>query len=171
MSHAPHADANDPFQKFVAVALAVFTVLLALSNMLGGGARTAAIITTNKATGKWSHYQSKSSKQIVLQSEITILSKLLPPKEADAALAKSKEDVERYEREKAEIQSEAVKLEGQAQAEQHKEHQYEYSATIAELAIILGGIALLMHSKKALYLSAAIASGSLLLIAVTFLSH
>ena len=74
MSHGPHADPNDPFQKRTAVAIALFTTVLAFANMLTNQARTQAILSSNRATNKWSHYQSKSTKQQLARLEQTLLS-------------------------------------------------------------------------------------------------
>lgn len=59
--HGPHADANDPFQKQVAVVLAMYSVGLAFVNMLTNQSRTQSILRSNEATNTWSHFQSKST--------------------------------------------------------------------------------------------------------------
>ena len=76
MSHGPHADASDPFQKRTAVAIALFTTVLAFANMLTNQARTEAILSSNRATNKWSHFQSKSTKQQLVRLEQSLLARL-----------------------------------------------------------------------------------------------
>jgi hypothetical protein len=167
MSHAPHADANDPFQKRTAVSIALFTTILALASMLTNQARTQAILSSNRATNKWSHYQSKSTKQQLVKLEQS-LSAHIPVLE----LAKSEgeritAELARYDLEKNAIRQEAEGLAAQEREAEHKEHYYEYSATVAELAIILASIALLMTSRKALYASFIVAFAALLLMGYT----
>lgn len=170
MSHAPHVDSHDPFQKRVAVALAIYTVILALANMLTNQTNAQAIITSNNTTSKWNYYQAKSNKENILKSEIEILSRL--PQTGEDILGKLRSEIARYEAEKAEVQKEATALEKASEHLQHRGHGYEYAATIVELAIVFGGLALLANAKKVLYASAAIATVSVGLIGyATFLMH
>jgi hypothetical protein len=174
MSHGAHVDANDPFQKRVAVALAVYTVVLALANMLTNQSNSQGIIASNETTSKWNYYQAKSNKQNIIKAETDIVALLLAapntPSGNGDLLAKLKSESERYDTEKAEIQKEAKELEHKGQHLQHKAHLFEYGSTIAELAIVIGGISLLVHSKKTLYASAAIASVAIAIIAYAAVS-
>lgn len=151
MSHGPHADSSDPFQKRTAVAMALFTTVLAFASMLTNQARTEAILSSNRATNKWSHYQSKSTKGNLVKLEQTLLAKMGGDAAADHDRLTA--ELARYEVEKATIRAEAEALAAEERQAEHKEHYFEYSATIAELAIILASIALLTGSRKALYSS------------------
>lgn len=167
MSHAPHADASDPFQKRTAVAIALFTTVLAFANMLTNQARTEAILSSNRATNKWSHYQSKSTKQQLVRLEQSLLSRLPGVETASADGARITAELARYDTEKEVIRKDAEALAAEEREAEHKEHFYEYSATLAELAIILASIALLTTSRKALYMSLVVVSTALLLVAYT----
>jgi hypothetical protein len=172
MSGGHHVDPNDPFQKRVAVALAVYTVILALSNMLNTQAESNAILTSNKTTSQWNYFQAKGNKQNLAQVELELIGRLPPPPQGNGELTtKLQADIERYEKEKAEIKKKAEDLQDASDAFVHRGHRFEYAATIVEFGIILGGIALLMHSKKLLYTSAALATVSAGLLAFTFFSH
>lgn len=157
MSHGPHADANDPFQKRTAVAIAAFTTLLAFGNMLTNQARTEAILSSNRATNRWSYYQSKSSKQQITRLELSLLAHQ-PGGAPEADAARLNADIERYEKEKTEIRKEAEGFTAVEKAAEHREHFYEYGATITELAIIVASVALLLSSRKALLASIVIAT-------------
>lgn len=149
--HGPHADANDPFQKQVAVVLAMYSVGLAFVNMLTNQARTQSILRSNEATNTWSYFQSKSTKEVVRTGELETLEALpSPPAET---IAKLKTEIVRYGQEKKTIQQDAEKLAAQAKGHEHKEHLYEYSAVGIELGIVIAGVALLMHKKVVFYLS------------------
>lgn len=167
MSHGPHADANDPFQKRTAVAIALFTTVLAFANMLTNQARTQAILSSNRATNKWSHYQSKSTKQQLARLEQTLLSHMPNVESAASDTARVTAELARYDGEKDVIRKEAEKLTADEKEAEHKEHYFEYSATITELAIILASIALLTGSRKALYASMVVVALGLGLIAFT----
>lgn len=156
MAHGPHADPNDPFQKRTAVAIAAFTTLLAFSNMLTNEARTEAILSSNRATNRWSHYQSKSTKQQLSRLELSLLTRQPGGVVAEDNTRLSSE-IERYEKEKQEIRREAEGFNAIEKAAEHREHYFEYAATIAELAIITASVALLLSSRKALMLALAVA--------------
>src|SRR5258706_9810307 len=110
--HGAHADASDPFQKRAAVAIAVFTVILAFANMLTNQARTRAILSSNRATDQWAYYQSKSTKLLLTQMRRDFMSKM--PGAADAAqLAALDAELVRYEQNKEEIRKKAEELTGE----------------------------------------------------------
>jgi Domain of unknown function (DUF4337) len=173
--HGAHVDPNDPFQKRVAVAMAIYAVQLAFVNMLTTQARTQAILQSNRAASRWAYFQSKGMKQNVAAAEVDLLAQLPPAVGAtgrDELLAKLRAEGARYEAEKATIQEEAKAFETQSAHAEHMEHFCEYGAIAAELAIVSAGVALLMHSKKVLTVSVAMAIGSLLIVAYThFLLH
>src|SRR5438132_1288659 len=97
--HGAHADASDPFQKRAAVAIAVFTVILAFANMLTNQSRTRAILSSNRATNQWSYYQSKSTKLVVTQLHRDLV------KDDTAKVAALDQEMVRYEKEKEEIKA------------------------------------------------------------------
>lgn len=165
--HGPHADASDPFQRRTAVAIALYTVILAFGNMLTNQARTEAILSSNRATNKWAHYQSKSTKQNLVRLQLELNARL-PAQENAAEVQKHFEDeIERYDQEKEVIFKEADELANEEKNFERKENFYEYSSTIAELAIILAGVALLGSSRKLLGGSMAAAAASIVLLGYT----
>lgn len=78
-------------------------------------------------------------------------------------------DMARYDQEKDEIQAEAKKKGEEQHHQQHREHLFEYASTISELAIVVAGIALLLRSNPAFWVSIALAVGSTLLTTYTAL--
>lgn len=164
--HGAHADASDPFQKRAAVAIAIFTVILAFANMLTNQARTRAILSSNRATNQWAYYQSKSTKQLLTQMRRDLMAKL-PNATTAEELATLDGEAVRYDKEKDEIKRNAEALALQEAEAEHQEHFYEYAATVAELAIVLAGIALLMSGRKLLGVAVAIAACALCLVAFT----
>ncbi len=153
--HGPHADPNDPFQRNVAVTLAIFSVGLAFVNMLTNQSRTQSILRSNEATNTWSYFQSKSTKQTVRTSQLEITQALpTPPAEQ---ITKLTAEIQRYDAEKKEIQDKADQLAAQSKDAEHKEHYYEYSAVGIELGIVIAGVALLLHKKVVFYFAVAAA--------------
>ncbi len=179
--HHAHADASDPFQKKVAIAMSVYAVLLAFTTMLTNQARTEALLLSNEASNKWGYYQAKSTKGIVVKAEAELLGILAPepaghaPAEGEhvsistAARERLEKEAERYEKEKEEIKEEANKVVEKGEVEKHKEHWFEYAATTIELAIIIATIGLLLSSRPAFYASMVTAAVSVGLTAWTAL--
>jgi hypothetical protein len=180
MSHGPHADASDPFQRRTAIFMALYTVLIAFNGMLTSQARTKALLLSNEATDKWSYYQAKSTKQVIAVATHDILVRLpeaAPVGEVEGklkvslaeAVEKLATQAERYEHEKEDIKKEADEIVERGQHQQHREHWFEYATVVAELAIVLASVALLLTSKAAFRISLALAIVSLGLTAWTFL--
>jgi len=165
--HGPHADPNDPFQKQVAVVLAMYSVGLAFVNMLTNQSRTKSILRSNEATDQWAFYQSKSTKEVVISSEIDMLKALpTPPQETIGHLVS---EAGRYDGNKKEIKQKAEALVAEAKAAEHKEHYYEYGAVLIELGIVIAGVSLLLHKRSVFYMTVVLALAGLALTGYTAL--
>ena len=165
--HGPHADASHPFQKRVAVAIAVYTVVLAIANMLTNQARTEAILSSNRAADQWAYYQAKGTKQNLVKLEKSILGRVENGGLRDEDMSRLDKDIARYDKEKDDIKKQSMVLAAAEHENEHKEHFYEYSATLAELGIIIASIALLLESRKAVAASALACLASILLLIFT----
>ena len=71
-------EGNDPFSKQVAITIALLAVILAVIENKGDNAKTDAILKTSEAANRWGHYQSKSIKQNLHETELEILVSLGP---------------------------------------------------------------------------------------------
>jgi hypothetical protein len=106
-------ESNDPFGRQVALTIALLAVVLAVISNKGDSAKTDAIIKTNEASDQWGHYQAKSLKQNLCETEGRLLSLLQTSVDATArtaAIAKTESDAKRYNSEKEELKTEAEKL-------------------------------------------------------------
>ena len=165
--HGPHADANDPFQRQVAVVLAMYSVGLAFVNMLTNQSRTKSILRSNEATDQWAFYQSKSTKEVVISSELDMLKSLpTPPTETIGRLSS---EIGRYDGNKKEIKQKAESLVAEAKAAEHKEHYFEYASVLIELAIVIAGVSLLLHKRSVFYMTVVLALAGLALTGYTAL--
>ena len=112
MAEAPEIpEANDPFEKRVAVTIASLAVVLAVIGNKGDNAKTDAIIRTNEASNQWGYFQAKGIKGSIAISESELLSMLAPSQTAAADILKKvetlKADAERYKEEQKEIKTRA----------------------------------------------------------------
>src|SRR4051812_48825458 len=165
--HGPHADAHDPFQKKVALAMAIYAVLLAFVTMLTNQARTEALLLSNEANNQWSYFQSKSTKGMLVRAEADLVESLASDTtpEKVALIQKTKahflEESERYDHEKEGIKEKAEELAAEAEENKAKEGQFEYASVAMELGIVVATVALLLASQPAFWISILLAVAGL----------
>ena len=100
MADAPELpEAKDPFEKTIALTIAIIAVVLSFVENQGDNAKTDAIVKTGEMSNQWAYYQSKSLKENLAETSATLLGNLTPTA-PDAAKAKAEElraEVVRYE--------------------------------------------------------------------------
>jgi len=152
LEHAAQGAAHGETDRF-AGRIAVTTALLATVGALfayQAGATQAnaslyknnAAIKKTEASNQWSYYQAKSGKQNLAELGAVLVT-------GDKA-EQFRAEVDRYRKEKAEIQSAAEKFEGEAKAwdqrsdeQMHLHHRWAQATTALQIAIAMAAIALL----------------------------
>ncbi len=149
-SHAAHGDAKaDGFAGRIAVTTAILATVGALFAYQGGATQANATLFKNnaaikktEASNQWNYYQAKSSKQNLAELGATLVT-------GDKA-EQFRVEVDRYKKEKAEIQAAAQKLEEEAMAwdqksdaQMHLHHRWAQATTALQIAIAMAAIALL----------------------------
>jgi Domain of unknown function (DUF4337) len=163
-----HAAANhggaDRFAGRIAVTTALLATVGALFSYEGGATQANASLFKNnaaikktEASNQWNYYQAKSSKQNLAELGATLVS----GEKAEQFRA----EVERYKKEKAEIQVGAQKLEDEAKAwdqrsdqEMHLHHRWAQATTALQIAIAMAAIALLTRRTWLQYAMYGVAS-------------
>ena len=143
-------ESKDPYEKQVAITIAMLAVILSLVSNFGDNAKTEAIIKTNEATNKWGYFQSKSIKEHLTSSEseiLTLLSANGDKVAIDKALERLHADKERYGKEKGEIKGEAEQLIKDASTDQRINDRCDLSSLFLQFAIILCSVAILSRWK------------------------
>ena len=148
-----HAEAghgkSDLFSGRIAVTTAILATVGALFAYQGGATQANAALFKNdaaikktEASNQWNYYQAKSSKQNLAE-----LGAILTTGDKAEQL---KSEVERYKKEKAEIQAAAQKLEDESRswdqrsdAELHQHHRWAQATTALQVSIAMAAIALL----------------------------
>lgn len=137
----------------IAMFTAIIATIAAIFSYMGGATQANAGLYKNnaalkkaEASNEWSHYQAKSTKQALADLAMT-----LSP-EASRSMYQAK--IDRYEKEKAEIKTDAEKLEvevkewnGQSDEQMHQHHRWAQSTTVLQVSIALAAIALLTRKK------------------------
>lgn len=141
-------EGRDPFEKRVALTIAMIAVGLAVMTTFGDHAQTEAIIKTNQASDMWAFYQAKSLKSLMVTSENRVLDALVRVTQSEdpktqARMDDNAKEQKRYETEQADIKKKAEDLSGEAQHETLIDKRYHLSAMILQMAIVLCSVAIL----------------------------
>ena len=167
LEHAAHA--GDAFSGRIAVMTAIFATIGAFFGYMGGATQNDALMFKNdsairrtEASDQWNFYQAKSSKQNLAELGSVLAS--------GAEAMRYRGEVERYNKEKAEIMSKAQALEKQSteleeksEAAMHVHHRWAQAMTLIQIAIALAAITLLSRKRGLQYVSYGVAGVSILL--------
>jgi hypothetical protein len=147
---APAGPLKERWTQWVALTTTILAVCAAISALKGGAYSTRVQLATTQETNRWSYFQSKSIKQLVVETErdtlrIHRLEARSPEATGviDARLAQLEKEIARYDKEKSEIKTEAEAL--QKQEDDAKLHGGNFG-----LAIMLLQIAIMLASVGAL---------------------
>ena len=137
----------------IAVCTAVIATVGAIFAYMGGATqanaglyKNNAAIKKTEASNQWNYFQAKSTKQSLAE-----LARDLSP---EAARSSYQDKMQRYDKEKAEIQLVAQALEKEAtewdqrsDAQMHQHHRWAQATTVLQVAIALAAMALLTRRK------------------------
>jgi hypothetical protein len=154
LEHAAQHGDKDSFAGTIAVTTAIIATVGALFSYMGGSTqanaglfKNNAAIKKTEASNQWNYYQAKSNKQNLAELSIEIVA-------TDERKAFYRGEVERYKKEKADIQKDAQKLEAEAKdwdarsdAEMHLHHRWAQATTALQVSIAMAAIALLTKRK------------------------
>jgi hypothetical protein len=134
------------FTAIVATVGAIFAYMGGATQADAGLFKNNAAIKKTEASNQWNYFQAKSTKQSLAE----VSRDLSPPDKQAAYQAK----VDRYEKEKKEIETEARKLEALAtqwdersEVQMHQHHRWAQATTVLQVSIALAAIALLTRKK------------------------
>jgi hypothetical protein len=151
-------EATNPFERTVALLIAILAVVLSLVDNKGDNAKTDAIVKTSKAANTWAYYQSKSLKENLAETGATLLSNMtdiaLKP-DARAQVEKFNQEVKRYDGEKSGIRSEAEALEAEVAAALAVDDECDLAALVLQFAVVLASISILVRWKAIFFASLA----------------
>ena len=135
------------FTAVIATIGAIFAYMGGATQANAGLYKNNAAIKKTEASNQWNYFQAKSTKQSLAE-----VSRDLAPVAADKEKYQAK--IDRYEKEKKEIQANAEKIENEAKdwdklsdAQMHLHHRWAQATTALQVAIALAAIALLTKKK------------------------
>jgi Na+/glutamate symporter len=159
--HGAHAHGEKAESKSFTTQIALFTAVIATVGALFGymsGATQAnaglyknnAAIRKTEASNQWNYFQAKSTKQSLAELSLD----LAPADRQGAYQAK----IDRYEKEKNELKSQAERIESEARewdeksdAQLHQHHRWAQATTALQVSIALAAIALLSRRRWLLW--------------------
>jgi hypothetical protein len=150
---------RDGWTRYVSLTMVFIAVLSAIATLRGGGFSTRTLKEMNEATlhqaeasDQWAFFEAKSIKENLYQIELDHLSSAPIPD--PAAIAKIKDKITGYEKDKADITAAAKKCEGlrdeaRRLASSASEHSRRMglSMTLFQIAISLGAMCLIVKRK------------------------
>jgi hypothetical protein len=176
LEHQKHA-AHDPFDKRVAMTMAIVAACLAAMTMLGHRAhnetlryRIEAGDFRTQAANQWSYYQAKNIRQHAYQKDLVFLN-ILPKgngttEEVETTRKRWQDQLDKYGKElpqmmeKAKgLEAEAAKLEDKSKHTHHLADHLDLAELGVELALVLCSLAVL--TKRRAFWFAGIISGAL----------
>ncbi len=149
-----HGDSAGGMINQIAMFTAVIATFGAIFSYMGGATqanaglfKNNAAIKKTEASNQWNYFQAKSTKQSLAE-----VSRDLAPAQPDKDKYQAK--VDRYEKEKKEIQVAAESIESQAKQwdtksdeQMHQHHRWAQATTTLQVSIALAAIALLTRKK------------------------
>jgi Domain of unknown function (DUF4337) len=140
--HAEHA--KDPFDKRVALTMAVIAAVMAVVSVMGHILTTEELLNQQKASDQWSYYQAKD----IRRYESDIARDVMAAVSAGpAAVNKYAANVDRYDKERGEIQNEARKLEEESHVHGAQALRTHIGEVFLEIAIVLASLAILTKRR------------------------
>jgi hypothetical protein len=157
------------FTAVIATVGAIFAYMGGATQANAGLYKNNAAIKKTEASNQWNYFQAKSTKQSLAE----ISRDLAPADKQGVYQAK----IDRYEKEKKEIQATAEKIEAesrdwdkQSDAQMHVHHRWAQATTALQVAIAMAAIALLTRKKWLEYVMFGVA-GVGIVIGIAAMAH
>lgn len=142
--HAEHA--KEPFDKKVAVTMAVIAAMLAIDGVMAHLLTTEELLLQQKASDQWSYYQAKSIRRY--NSEVAVdVFKGIHTEAAEPSVEKYKGNVEKYKKESEEVSDKAKEFEAESKKKGDQAHRLDYGEVFLELGIVFASMAILTKSN------------------------
>lgn len=146
----------------VALSTALVAILAAIATLYIGKFSSRTLLAQGQETDQWAYYQAKSIKQHTfalqkqhLELELMVQQEKLTQEMEERyrkVIADCEENVQRYEKEKAEIKARAEELSRQKQHTQRRSGNFGYSLIFLQITIMLFSLSLITKRKPLWFL-------------------
>ncbi|HEY4360182.1 MAG TPA: DUF4337 domain-containing protein [Bryobacteraceae bacterium] len=134
--------AKEPFDKKVAVTMAIIAALLAIDSVTAHIFSTEELLAQQKASDQWAFYQGKDIRRYNSEIAVDIL-KLMKSDGVEERLKHYADNSEKYDKDRADIQAEAKALEAERDEKGHKAMSLEIGEVFLEVGIVFASLAIL----------------------------
>jgi hypothetical protein len=142
--------AKEPFDRNVALTMAVIAAVMAIVSVSGQILVTEELLNQQKASDQWSYYQAKD----IRRYESDIARDVMAAVSAGpAAVNKYAANMERYDKERGEIESEARKLEEESHVHGAQALRAHLGEVFLEIGIVLASLAILTKKRSMWFIS------------------
>ncbi|MEA3211341.1 MAG: hypothetical protein QOE70_4398 [Chthoniobacter sp.] len=152
MAESPEIpEAKDPFERRVALTIAIIAIFLSFVANLGDNAKTDAIIKTNEASNQWGYFQAKGIKEQMSAMHADLVGRMSGAITAGAnstEVERLRTEVARYEGEKGEIKAKAELLQVEATHQSSINDRCDQSALLLQIAVVICSVSILAQSHK-----------------------
>ena len=146
----------------VALLVAITATFMALCNVKDGNIVQAMSQAQAHAIDAWSYFQAKSTKQAIAENSVQIL-KLQNTAASDTIVKKYEVQIARYEKEKAEIKTQAEGFQKEYEDINLFDDQFDMTEAFLTISIAMLGITSLTQKKWLLYFAATVSSIGIIL--------
>jgi hypothetical protein len=149
---------KEKWTQWAALTTTILAVCAAISAARGGSMSTRTMVTTTKEVNSWAHFQAKSITQHVTGSQLELLTAqqmdASPERRAwlDQKITACRDDLARYDKEKAEIQKQAEGLASQADFFKVHAGMFSVRVMLLQIAIMMNSVGALLK-RKAMWLT------------------
>jgi hypothetical protein len=146
--HAEHA--KEPFDRNVALTMAVIAAVIAIVSVAGQILVTEEVLNQQKASDQWSYYQAKD----IRRYESDIARDVMAAVSAGpAAINKYAANMERYDKERGEIEAKAKELEQESHLHGARALRTHLGEVFLEIGIVLASLAILTKRRQMWFIS------------------
>ena len=147
--------AKNKINSLVAVFVAIAATFMALCNVKDGNIVQAMEEAQAHSIDAWSYFQAKSTKEAIAENSLGLLK--LQNSQANAeAVRKYEAEINRYEKEKAEIKSQAEGYQKEYNDKNLFDDQFDMTEALLTISIAMLGITSLTQKKWLLYFASAV---------------
>ena len=152
MPDAPEIpEARDPFDKKVALTIALIAICLSFISNVGDNAKTSAILRTSHASDQWNFFQAKSTKALMTGMHGDLIMRLSTDERAEDARNQAMQigkEARRYDAETAEMKATAEKLTAEAAHFSAINDRCDQASLLLQIAVVVCSVAILGQSHK-----------------------
>lgn len=137
--HSEHA--KDPFDKRVAVTMAIIAAMLAVDGVTAHMLTTEELLLQQKASDQWSYYQAKSIRRYTSEVAADLFKGFHDL--GTEPVEKYNKAAEKYKQDDEEISKEAKALEAESKMKGDQASRLDYGEVFLELGIVFASMAIL----------------------------